>query len=65
MRKLLLLSIVLIIFPVLTFSQTLMDYVLEQRGDTLVVKDEIDHAFSPATYSKTPFPDQLRIVPVS
>lgn len=45
MRKLLLLFAVFVLIPLCSvFSQTLEDYVLEHRGDTLVVKDDFDMA---------------------
>lgn len=43
MRKLLLLLAVTTLLPLTTvFSQTLEDYILEHRGDALVIKDDID-----------------------
>ena len=42
MRKLLLLFVLILALTPMVFSQTLMDYVDEQRGDTLVIKDYWD-----------------------
>lgn len=44
MRKLLLLFTAFALLPLTSvLSQTMMDYVLEQKGDTLVVKDDYDY----------------------
>jgi len=42
MRKLLILLVLVLAITPMVFSQTLMDYVDEQRGDTLVIKDYWD-----------------------
>ncbi len=44
MKKHLLFFAIILLIPVTSvYTQTLMDYVLETRGDTLVVKDDIDY----------------------
>ncbi len=52
MKKLLLLFTVSLLMPMASvFSQTLSDYVLQTRGDTLVVKDDIAYGGTNTLYS--------------
>ena len=52
MKKVLLLFTVSLLLPIVSvFSQTLSDYVLQTRGDTLVVKDDNDYGAPNTLYS--------------